>query len=539
MKNFVYLLLFIITSNVVTGNQEGNRLFEDLMNNYRKLVRPVEKSEDALRIQVKFKLLQIIDVQTKHQVLKTNGWLIQKWNDYRLKWNPKSYGNITMIHIPGELLFLPDICLYNNAHGSPTVHIITKADVYFNGDIIWEPPAVFESVCRIQIDWFPYDIQNCDLKFGSWTYGGYEIDMVHLDSDLIEEINENNNTKWKVKDGIDISEYQEAVEWDLLGVVATRHKKRYPCCDYPVIDITYTINIRRKKLFYTVNLMIPCMGIAALTSFVFYLPCESHQKVTLGISILVALSFFQLLLIEITPPTSLAAPLIGQYLLFEMIMVTLSIILTVIIQNVHWRDEQPMPKIVRLIFVHFLGKYLLIFRNIGNKRFHRQARYKRIPTLNALRILDSHFENIRSQSCHGKRNSLQQQKSLGGLFRNNTDSRADYRRLSESSDGEIIIRKSKRLALPPYILCKLNNVGRNIRYIERSLKKIRQIEDLQRDWQFVAMTIDRLMLIIFSITIFGGTLWATTAAPSLRDERIPINNKGQAPWLIYENEMTF
>ena len=116
---------------------------------------------------------------------------------------------------------------------------------------------------------------------------------------MVEEITENNNnTKWRVNQGIDISEYQEAVEWDLLGVVATRHRKFYPCCNYPVIDITYTINVRRKKLFYTVNLMIPCIGIAALTSFVFYLPCESHQKVTLGISILVALSFFQLLLVK-------------------------------------------------------------------------------------------------------------------------------------------------------------------------------------------------------------------------------------------------
>ena len=52
------------------------------------------------------------------------------------------------------------------------------------------------------------------------------------------------------------------------------------------------------------------------------------------------------------------------------------------------------------------------------------------------------------------------------------------------------------------------------------------------------MTIDRLMLIFFSLTIFGATLWATTAAPSLRDDRIPISNRGQAPWLVYENELS-
>jgi hypothetical protein len=34
-----------------------------------------------------------------------------------------------------------DIILYNNAHGSPTIAAITKADVYANGSVFWEPPV--------------------------------------------------------------------------------------------------------------------------------------------------------------------------------------------------------------------------------------------------------------------------------------------------------------------------------------------------------------------------------------------------------------
>lgn len=98
--------------------------------------------------------------------------------------------------------------------------------------------------------------------------------------------------------------------------------------------------------------------------------------------------------------------------------------------------------------------------------------FQKIPTLNALRILETHLEEIRSQSLKGHENKK------NNLFRNNTDSRANYRRLSESSDGETIIKKSKRSKLPHYILFKLNNVGKNIRYIERTLKRIRQIEDV-------------------------------------------------------------
>lgn len=104
-----------------------------------------------------------------------------------------------------------------------------------------------------------------------------------------------------------------------------------------VSDITFKITMRRKTLFYTVNLIIPCVGITFLTVLVFYLPSDSGEKVTLCVSILLSLTVFFLLLAEIIPPTSLAVPLLGKYLLFTMILVTLSIWVTVCVLNVHFR----------------------------------------------------------------------------------------------------------------------------------------------------------------------------------------------------------
>lgn len=102
-------------------------------------------------------------------------------------------------------------------------------------------------------------------------------------------------------------------------------------------DITFKLTMRRKTLFYTVNLIIPCVGITFLTVLVFYLPSDSGEKVTLCVSILLSLTVFFLLLAEIIPPTSLAVPLLGKYLLFTMILVTSSIWVTVCVLNVHFR----------------------------------------------------------------------------------------------------------------------------------------------------------------------------------------------------------
>jgi hypothetical protein len=63
-------------------------------------------------------------------------------------------------------------------------------------------------------------------------------------------------------------------------MLSRRNEKFYTCCDEPYLDITFNITMRRKTLFYTVNIIIPCMGISFLTVLTFYLPSDSGEKVS-------------------------------------------------------------------------------------------------------------------------------------------------------------------------------------------------------------------------------------------------------------------
>jgi len=47
----------------------------------------------------------------------------------------------------------------------------------YDGSVMWIPPAIFMSTCPIDIANFPFDIQSCKLKFGSWTYDGFKLDI--------------------------------------------------------------------------------------------------------------------------------------------------------------------------------------------------------------------------------------------------------------------------------------------------------------------------------------------------------------------------
>lgn len=80
--------------------------------------------------------------------------------------------------------------------------------------------------------------------------------------------------------GIDLQDFYLSVEWDIMKVPAVRNEKFYSCCEEPYPDIIFNITLRRKTLFYTVNLIIPCVGISLLSVLVFYLPADSGEKVS-------------------------------------------------------------------------------------------------------------------------------------------------------------------------------------------------------------------------------------------------------------------
>ncbi|XP_046887453.1 neuronal acetylcholine receptor subunit alpha-2a isoform X2 [Hypomesus transpacificus] len=188
--------------------------------------------------------------------------------------------------------------------------------------------------------------QNCKMKFGSWTYDRAKIDLE------------------PTEDAVDLKNYWESGEWAIVNAVGTYNTKKYDCCHEIYPDITYFFMIRRLPLFYTINLIIPCLLISCLTVLVFYLPSDCGEKITLCISVLLSLTVFLLLITEIIPSTSLVIPLIGEYLLFTMIFVTLSIVITVFVLNVHHRSPSThtMPRWVRTLFLSLVPRWLCMKR---------------------------------------------------------------------------------------------------------------------------------------------------------------------------------
>ncbi|PWA28153.1 neuronal acetylcholine receptor subunit alpha-4b isoform X1 [Gambusia affinis] len=345
------------------------RLLQNLFAHYNKLSRPVQNTSDTVLVHFGLSIAQLIDVDEKNQMMTTNVWVKQEWNDYKLRWNPEEYENVTSIRIPSEIIWRPDIVLYNNADGDFAVTHLTKAHLFYDGQIKWTPPAIYKSSCSIDVTFFPFDQQSCKMKFGSWTYDRAKIDLISMASD------------------VDQMDYWESGEWVIVNAVGKYNTKKYECCTEIYADITYYFIIRRLPLFYTINLIIPCLLISCLTVLVFYLPSQCGEKITLCISVLLSLTVFLLLITEIIPSTSLVIPLIGEYLLFTMVFVTLSIVITVFVLNVHHRSPKThgMPHWVRRVFLDLVPRVLFMKRPPGTAKQHCKKLIEMMhrPTVNS------------------------------------------------------------------------------------------------------------------------------------------------------------
>ncbi|XP_036943113.1 neuronal acetylcholine receptor subunit alpha-4 isoform X3 [Acanthopagrus latus] len=461
-----------------THSHAEDDLFKSLFAGYNKWSRPVPNISDVVIVKFGLSIAQLIDVDEKNQMMTTNVWLKQEWNDYKLRWRPSDYDNVTSIRVPSELIWVPDIVLYNNADGEFAVTHMTKAHLFYTGKVRWVPPAIYKSSCSIDVTFFPFDQQNCKMKFGSWTYDKAKIDLERIE-----------NT-------VDLNNYWESGEWAIINAVGTYNTKKYDCCHEIYPDITY---------------------------------------------------FF---IIQIIPSTSLVIPLIGEYLLFTMIFVTLSIVITVFVLNVHHRSPSThkMPRWVHSVFLDLIPRWLFMRRPapdgrrrrllllqqeaVVERRQGRIAAYKSGNCLSTsanwlrdgttsedperssyedleLGTLTSYF-SFRPPSPRppgstpppqqkNPQNSLNRQegaanRQLTGVNRVNPTQKPAKVDNTVSTDSSFLLSPSVIRALE------------GVHYIADHLRAEDADFSVKEDWKYVAMVIDRIFLWMFIIVCLLGTI---------------------------------
>ncbi|XP_076826997.1 neuronal acetylcholine receptor subunit beta-2 [Brachyhypopomus gauderio] len=518
------LLCFLLA---ITESSQGadteERLVEHLLNpaHYNKLIRPATNGSELVTVQLMVSLAQLISVHEREQIMTTNVWLTQEWQDYRLTWVPEEFDGMKKVRLPSKHIWLPDVVLYNNADGMYEVSFYSNAVVSHDGSVFWLPPAIYKSACKIEVKHFPFDQQNCTLTFRSWTYDRTEVDLV-LRADVAS-----------------MDDFTPSGEWDIIALPGRRNENP---SEPAYVDITYDFIIRRKPLFYTINLIIPCVLITSLAILVFYLPSDCGEKMTLCISVLLALTVFLLLISKIVPPTSLDVPLVGKYLMFTMVLVTFSIVTSVCVLNVHHRSPttHTMPSWVKLVFLQRLPSLLFMRqpRDSGERqrlrRRRRQAEERHHATgLGPVTPADPAVKEAgEGCTCYVNRASVEQ---FGGVELGSGRGGGGGGGGAGSVDGPNGLREGgpdvreggastplqgsglgrAKHATPGaglthsllgHACSGFEEAVDGVRFIASHMKSEDDDRSVSEDWKYVAMVIDRLFLWIFVFVCVFGTV---------------------------------
>jgi len=221
-------------SEVVAASASITKLKRDLFKGYDNQVIPVVSPGKPVELAFG---LALIDMDTQNDgTVDLEMWVRAVWNDHRLQWDEKDYNGINVLRIPPENVWLPDIKLYNQLglaeKGTPlNVDASYNVLVYPNGEILFIPPATFKIKCfnessfGVQKNW-PWGEHLCHMKFGSWTYDGFQLSLSPYNNKLHLDMSDFRAGPVRIVDN--------SLNW---------HEKIYPCCEepYPSINVTLTL----------------------------------------------------------------------------------------------------------------------------------------------------------------------------------------------------------------------------------------------------------------------------------------------------------
>lgn len=462
-------ILFVIAFSGVARCYLLDELFRNVLTGYQSETRPMCRRKSTTDVNIDFALRQIVDMDEPRQFLNSILWIRMEWEDCRLRWNVSDYDGINEFILPQNKVWVPDLTLYDNA----AVDKLSGIDdyslvIHSDGIINYNFPSVLRSVCAVDVTHFPFDFQVCNLTFGSWAYSGKQVDV----------INASNRA--------DMTSYVLNSEWHVHNVPVSRLVTYYGDDPYPTLILQ--LLLERRPLFYALNLLFPCFVISSVAVLGFLLPPASGEKVNLEITVLLSLAVFQLIVLELMPPSGKVS-FMGLYFIISMVLVGFSCFTTVVVLNIHFKgyEVRPLPKWVRRFLFVPLARVMRV--NIDEQK-------KQMCSVPMKRRKSSVVERIAPELVEN------------GGYRFNAFDGIALRRMSNASslmtesDQQISQAKlSKGAYVSRKVVHVIENISEKLESINEQLETEKEQFYLGYEWRTFALVLDRLFMTIYVIFV--------------------------------------
>ena len=142
----------------------------------------------------------------------------------------------------------------------------TKVILHHDGSNTWYAPTILRSRCSINIKYFPFDDQQCELKFGSWTYDGLRVDLINSSATA------------------DLSSYMPSGEFEMIEAPASRviFKYRYHIVAFSSCPLSPLLLLLHPDVCLSViiciSVYLSVYGVYVVTVFPLLAVCPSARR---------------------------------------------------------------------------------------------------------------------------------------------------------------------------------------------------------------------------------------------------------------------
>lgn len=239
-------------------------LWDSLFANYSADVPPVLEDGAPLLVGVGINFMKFRQLDEVAGTMDVAVSLRLCWDDPRLAFDAQEFFGINWTHegdkvtMPSDKLWTPDITILNEVgglHNSRSVKPATATPLVLTDNnfrvrtgvnVLWSSPVDVQTICSAKMNDYPFDVQECDIVVGSWSYGNRQM-LLRPQPYFLEE------------EGV------HSREFTVDNIIVTPRQKLNKATRQTFDEVVYTVRLQRFAHFHVINFILPMISLTALT----------------------------------------------------------------------------------------------------------------------------------------------------------------------------------------------------------------------------------------------------------------------------------
>lgn len=136
-------------------------------------------------------------------------------------------------------------------------------------------------------------------------------------------------------------------EWEIEDIEFSSGEVKYSCCPNSFSVIHYKFSLRRMALYYFLYIILPLMSQVFLFLMIFHIPCDNGERMGFGVTILLSITVYLLVISEKLPEKSDDRPMLGICFIIEFYVLSLALVFAAIIVKLSAKTNRPPNYLIR------------------------------------------------------------------------------------------------------------------------------------------------------------------------------------------------